>query len=37
MNDVRELVGGRAEELQDLWLALDAVRPALLEEHLTAG
>ena len=37
VNDVRELVGGRAEELQDLWLAWDAVRPALLEEHLTAG
>ena len=37
VNDVRELVGGRAEELQDLWLDWDAVRPALLEEHLTAG
>ncbi len=33
--DVRELVGERAGELHDLWLAWDAVRPALFEEHLT--
>ena len=31
---MRELVGHRADELQDLWLAWDAARPALLEEHL---
>ena len=35
VSDMRELVGGRADELQNLWLAWDAVRPALLEEHLT--
>ncbi len=33
VSDMRELVGPRADELQDLWLAWDAVRPALLEEH----
>ena len=32
---VRELVGERAEALGDLWLAWDAVRPALFDEHLT--
>ena len=34
VSDMRELVGPRAGELQNLWLAWDAVRPALLEEHL---
>lgn len=34
VDDVRELVGDRAGELAELWLAWDAVRPALLEEHL---
>jgi hypothetical protein len=34
-SDVQELVGDRADELSDLWLAWDAVRPALFEEHLT--
>jgi hypothetical protein len=33
--DVRELVGERADELDDLWRAWDTVRPALLDEHLT--
>lgn len=37
VSDMRELVGDRADALQDLWLAWDAVRPALLEEHLAAG
>jgi hypothetical protein len=32
---VRELVGERGAALGDLWLAWDAVRPALFEEHLT--
>ena len=32
---VRELVGERAEQLGHLWLAWDAVRPALFDEHLT--
>ncbi len=35
VSDMRELVGARADELQNLWLAWDAVRPALLEEHLS--
>jgi hypothetical protein len=34
VNDVRELVGDRADELTDLWMAWDDVRPVLLEEHL---
>ncbi len=37
MTDVRELVGERADELRDLWLAWDAVKPALLDEHLTTA
>jgi hypothetical protein len=35
VDDVRELVGDRATELQDLWLAWDVARPALFEEHRT--
>jgi hypothetical protein len=35
VDDVRELVGDRAEELTDLWLAWDVARPALFEEHRT--
>jgi hypothetical protein len=35
VDDVRELVGARAAELRDLWLAWDAVRPALFEEQRT--
>lgn len=35
--DVRDLVGDRAADLQDLWLAWDAVKPALLEEQITAS
>lgn len=37
VDDVRELVGDRANDLADLWLAWEAARPALLEEHLTQG
>ncbi len=37
VEDVRELVGDHAEELENLWLAWDAARPALFEEHPTAG
>ena len=37
VEDVKELVGSRAGELGDLWLAWDAVRPALFEEHLTTA
>jgi len=33
--DVRALVGERRPDLDDLWLAWDAVRPALFDEHLT--
>jgi hypothetical protein len=33
---VRELVGERADELGDLWLAWEAVRPVLIEEHPAA-
>jgi hypothetical protein len=35
VDDVRELVGDRASELTDLWLAWDVARPALFEEHRT--
>ena len=34
--DVRELLGDRAAELQNLWLAWDVARPALFEEHPAA-
>lgn len=37
VDDVRVLVGERAVELENLWLAWDAVRPALFEEHLTTS
>jgi hypothetical protein len=33
VEDVRELVGDRAGDLEELWAAWDSVRPALLEEH----
>jgi hypothetical protein len=33
---VMELVGERADELADLWLAWEAVRPILIEEHPAA-
>ena len=36
VDEVRELVGDRAD-LGDLWLAWEAVRPALFEEHLAAS
>ena len=32
VEDVRELVGEHGDELGDLWLAWDAVRPALFDE-----
>ena len=35
VDEVRELVGDRANALADLWAAWDSVRPVLLEEHLT--
>jgi hypothetical protein len=35
VDDVRDLVGDRAAQLSDLWLAWDSVRPVLVEEHLT--
>lgn len=35
VDDVRELVGDRGNDLTELWLAWESVRPALLEEHLT--
>jgi hypothetical protein len=34
---MRELVGERADDLADLWLAWEAVRPVLVEEHLAAA
>jgi hypothetical protein len=34
VEDVKELVGGRAAELAELWVAWDSVRPVLVEEHL---
>ena len=37
VEDVKELVGSHADELNDLWLAWDHVRPALFEEHLTTA
>lgn len=33
LDDVRELLGDRSRELQDLWLAWDVARPALFGEH----
>jgi hypothetical protein len=35
VDDVRELVGDRAGDLENLWLAWDVVRPALFAEHPT--
>jgi hypothetical protein len=35
VDDVRELVGDRAGDLENLWLAWDVVRSALFAEHPT--